>query len=119
MKKDEKETCMSSLDPAHIAHSIVVAGKNWAVKNAEASAMEETKKSFRAQIMSEYFEQANSMAKAEALADADERMMKFILEMVEKRKEANKAKVVHQTMLIKVDIMRSLESTKRAEMGIR
>jgi hypothetical protein len=53
------------------------------------------------------------------LAEADQEYMKHIADMVEARKKATKARVKYDAYKVQIELLRSAESTRRAEMGLR
>ena len=107
------------MDVDKIASELLKMGTEWADKEAAASALEESRKSVRAQIAVSYVAEGNSAAASELRAEAAPDYKAHITSMVNARKEANKAKVRFDVSKIKVDLYRSAEATRRAEANIR
>lgn len=110
---------MREIDPDKIVHRLQTLGRDWADKDAAASLLEENRKSIRSQLAVDYLREAGSASMAEKLAEADEMYREHIKVMVEARKQANIAKVNYDAGRVWVDLKRSLESTRRAEMTLR
>ena len=110
---------MEQQSPSEIASKLAEAGHEWADKEAAASLLEETRKSVRAQLACEYIEGAGSAAKAELLAEADQRYTEHLTAMVEARKQANVARVNYDSGKIWTEMVRTAEATKRAELQMR
>lgn len=106
-------------DPVYIGETIIERGLAWADADAAASLLEETKKPRLSQIMQRHLEAGSAANKAEALALASPEYGLHIHEMVTARQAANRAKVSWEGSKIMADLMRSAESTRRAEMGLR
>ena len=105
------------LNPNEIHARFVQLGEDWADKEAAANAYEETRRSVRAEIMRQSNEK--TIAAAEAFAEASIRYKEHIISMVEARRAANRAHVNFKAVNVWVELTRSVESTKRAEMQIR
>lgn len=95
---------------------MVKRGEAWAELNAAADLLEESRKSVRAQYAMEHMPTAKSLNKAELMAEADTRYQDHIKAMVEARKKANLAQVHYKASQVWADLLRSQESTRRAEM---
>jgi hypothetical protein len=106
-----------SIDPDEIHARIVKLGEAWADAESAASAYEETRRSVRAEIMRQSNEK--SMVAAEAFAEASIRYKEHIISMVEARRIANRAHVNYKAAQVWVDMCRSVESTRRAELNMR
>lgn len=107
---------MIDFDPDKITHRLIEAGEDWAEKDAAASLLEETKKTILAELM---LKAEGSAAAREMTALADPIYRIHVTNMVAARKEANKARVKWESGRAWVELRRSLESTRRAEMGMR
>jgi len=108
---------MQNIDPNTIYERFIVAGKKWAELDGIASKHEEMKKSFRSQLMNSFSEA--KINRAEMLAESSEEYCSYIEKMVESRTQANIAKAEFDAIKMWVDIVRTLESSKRAEMQLR
>ena len=108
---------MSELTPEKIAEELLKRGYDYADKEAAAHALEETKHTVLAECMADWPEDSN--AGAETKARRDPRYKSHLNNMVEARRQANKAKVSYDTMKAYEGLYRTRESTKRAEMQIR
>ena len=100
-------------------------GLEWAEKHEVASLLEETRKTLLAQIITEILAASRasgkkgvSFAQAETEALADVRYETHLREMTEARREANKAKVRHDTAGVRLEMLRSLMATQREEMRL-
>lgn len=109
----------NSQSPAEISNHIASAGHEWADKEAAASLFEETRRSVRAQIAIDNFKDAGSVSKAELIAEASKIYREHIKAMVNARKDANIAKVKYDSGKLWSDLVRTQESTRRAEMNLR
>jgi hypothetical protein len=106
-------------------HTIAELGFEWAEKHETASLLEETKKTLLAQIIAELISASRkdghkglSFAQAETEALGDVRYEAHLREMTEARKEANKARVRHETAGVRLEMLRSLMATQREEMRL-
>lgn len=116
MPRPDQETRVTHVDPREIHQRIVDHGEAWADADAAANLLEETKKTLLAQIMMESIG-GSSAAAAEKKATADQRYIDHINLMVEARRVANRAQVKYKTSLVWVELIRTRESTRRAEMN--
>lgn len=117
MAGPDREPSITHVDPREIHQRIIGHGEAWADADAAASLLEETKKTLLAQIMMESIG-GSSAAAAEKKAMSDPRYIEHINAMVEARRVANRAQVKYKTSLVWVELIRTRESTRRAEMGI-
>jgi hypothetical protein len=101
------------INPSEVHERFRLAGEVWADKESAASFLEETLKSVRSQIMSSLGDM--SVNKAEMLAQADKLYLDHIKAMVNARKEANISKVNYDAIKVWIELVRSLEASKRAE----
>jgi multidrug resistance efflux pump len=108
---------MNTIDPRELTERLRRAGEEWADLNAAAEVLEETKPILLAQIASTHAN-AGSMAKAEMLAKADPRYADHVGLMVSARKDANKARVKYDSGKAYVELVRSAEASRRAEMKL-
>jgi hypothetical protein len=106
-------------DINQIRQRLVDLGEEWADVSAAADLLEETRKSVRAQIALKYLPEAKTGNKAELMAEADSEYMTHIANMVDARRKANIAKVRYDASKTWCDMLRTQESTRRTEMGLR
>lgn len=107
------------LDAHNLAHELSERGLTWADANAAAEALEETKTVVLSQIAVEHIRKGESAAKAELFAKADASYRDHVESMVSARKAANRARVRFDTYKAFIELSRSQESSRRAEMGMR
>ena len=100
-------------DPTEIAERMRLAGEEWSDLDAAANMLEETRKSVLAELMNQA---EGSMAARESEALADPVYKLHITNMVTARKEANRARVKYDTAKAWVELVRTSEATKRAEL---
>lgn len=113
------------MDPNEEVGQVEELGIEWADKDAEASLLEETKKTLLAQLVREQVAGAKatggkpmSMAQAESLAMSDPRYEAHLKAMIEARREANRARVRYDSGKVKIELMRSLVAARREEMRL-
>lgn len=102
-----------------VAHNMALLGHEWADRECAASLLEETRKSVRAQLAVEFLKDAGSAAKAELMAEADDKYVDHLNKMVAARKAANIARVNFDAHKAWIELVRSAEASRRAEMNIR
>lgn len=105
------------MDVNDIYEKLVTAGEDWADKDAAASLKEETKKTLIAQLKT--VSKAGSDAAREMEALASEGFKEHVRDMIEARKQANKAKVGYDAIKIWIELYRTKSATERAEMMLR
>lgn len=105
--------------------SIERLGLQWADENQKASLLEETKKTFLAQITQELLSASRvkerksmSYAQAENEALSDVRYEAHIREMTEARRIANRTRVQHDTAKVRLEMIRTLMANRREEMKL-
>lgn len=106
-------------DPTEITTRLTTLGHDWADKEAAASVLEETRKSLRSQIALKFLAETGAANKAEMMAEATQEYIDHLKSMVEARRHANIADVNYSAARVWVDLLRTKEATKRAEMGMR
>lgn len=106
-----------AFDPAKMYEQIIAAGEAWADAEAAAALLEETRKTVLAKAMNDSGHA--SIAGKEMMALASDDYRKFVEGMVRARATANKARVRYDSAKVLVELRRSQESTKRAEMNLR
>lgn len=104
-------------DPNEIAERMRLAGEDWSDKDAAANLLEETKKSVLAELINNA--DGSSMAAKESQAQADPAYKLHLTNMVNARKEANRARVKYDSARAWVELIRTSEATRRTEMGSR
>lgn len=105
------------LNPQEVYEKYRLAGISWANLDGDASRLEEMRKSTRSQIMISFGDM--SVNKAEMLAEANQSYIDHVEKMVAARTAANIARAEWEAIKVWVDVTRSLESSRRAEMQIR
>lgn len=108
-----------SFDPHQLAEQMLNHGATWAEQNAAADLLEETRKTLRSQLATKFIPEVGSAVKAEMMAEASQEYIEHIRSMVEARRKANTARVQYDSDRAFIDLIRSQESTKRAEMAMR
>lgn len=105
---------LSDYEPGAIEHAIVTAGCEWADKRHAAMLLAETLKPLRAKLFLEA--QGKSVAEREHMALAHPDYTAHVKLMADADREEIKAKVRFEAKKAKLDAMRTLESTRRAEL---
>ena len=105
------------IDPTKLYQKLYDSGQEWADKDAAANLLEETKKSVLAQCMTRF--PGVSRAEAEQNGLASDVYQEHVRSMVTARQEANKARAQYDAIKIYVELVRTVESTRRAEMNLR
>lgn len=103
-------------DPNEITERMRLAGEEWADEEAAASLFEETRKSVLAELMNREEWKGMSMAAKESLALAEPAYRLHIANSVAARKKANMARVKYDTARAWIELIRTAEASKRAEM---
>lgn len=113
-------TARAFADAAHAATSrLIEVGEAWADQDAAASLLEELRKSVLGKLVLEFTAGGMPAGKAEHAAHDAQEYREHVAAMVEARRKATRARVRWDTGRAHVELMRSAESTKRAEMGMR
>jgi hypothetical protein len=113
------------IDPTKLYQKMYDAGADWSDKDAAANLLEETKKSVLADIMQEVAHRAAAAGESataaalERIALANAAYKEHVRAMVEARREANKARAQYDAIRTYIELVRTVESTKRAEMQMR
>lgn len=105
------------LNPDEIHERLRLAGEEWADKDAAANSLEETKPVVLAELTNQA--QGSSAAEKKSMALAEPAFKLHLTSMVVARKEANRARVRYDIAKIWADLVRTRETTKRAEMTQR
>lgn len=108
-----------NFDPHKLAEKLLEHGAAWADANCAADLLEETKKTLRSQIALKHIPEVGSVAKAEMIAEASVEYIDHIRDMVEARRKANKNRVQYDADKSFIEMIRSQESSRRAELMIR
>lgn len=105
--------------PLDLANKMVRLGEDWVDKNAAADLLEESRKSIRAKIALESLKEGGTLGKAELIAESSKEYQSHVEAMIIARKLSNIAKINLDAHRVLIDMTRTLESTKRAEMNLR
>lgn len=103
------------IDPTEAYNRLVSLGEAWADKQAAADLLSESRKSVRAQRALHYLPAAKSVGKAELMAEADTIYVDHVASMIEASRAANKARVNYGAAKTYLELSRTQESTRRAE----
>lgn len=98
---------------------LIEVGESWADLDAAASLLEELRKSVLGKLVLEFTASGMPAGKAEHAAYDATEYREHVASMVEARRKATRARVRWDTGRAHVELMRSAESTKRAEMNLR
>jgi len=101
-------------DPTEIAERMRLAGEEWSDLDAAANMLEETRKSVLAELVNQ--SKGGSIAAKESEALANPAYKLHLTNMVNARREANRARVKYDTSKMWVELVRTSEATKRAEL---
>ena len=104
------------MDANELFHKLTVAGNDWADKQAAYNILEDTKNAVLAQLMLK--SQATSVAAKEIEAKASKEFTEHVQNTQEAMKAALKAKVQYESIKIWIELRRSVEATRRAEMKL-
>ncbi len=99
------------LDNRPLSEMYAQAGEEWADLEAAASLKEETRSAFKAELIVRALASNSDLAhnKAETFVLASPEWREFVLDMVECRRKANRAKITREVVM-----MRSWEETNRS-----
>ena len=104
------------IHPHEAYERLTSAGDDWADTEAAASLLEETRKTLRATLMVGFIRSGSAIGKALEQAQATPEYLDHVKSMCDARRLANKAKVRWISAQTYVDLMRTAEATKRAEL---
>jgi len=115
-----------NFNPKELTDQVIALGEEWADKDSAASALEESKKSVLAKLVTEHLEKGRSgesprgisVSAAELKALGDPKYEVHVDLMVQARKEANKARVRYDMGKMQLELIRSLQATLRSEMNL-
>lgn len=105
-------------DPNEIAHDLAQKGFAWADADAAFKALDDVTKTVLSETMLEHLPKSKSVAEAETRARADRRYRDHLVAVAESRKHANRATVSYKTYQAWIELMRTAEANKRAEMRL-
>ena len=105
------------LDPDALYNQLVDLGETWADQDAAASALEEALRGVKA--LAFLSSDGKNVAEREAKMNSDPSVTEHIGYMVEARRVANRSRVRYDVGKVRVELIRTLESTRRAEMALR
>ena len=108
---------LSQYDPNELRQRLVDLGTAWAEANGAAELLEEGRKSVLAQYALKM--PGKSMAERESMALACDEYREYFRAMVSARTKANRAMVEYRAAQTWIEMVRTLESSRRAEMGMR
>jgi hypothetical protein len=106
-------------NPDRIFHEVSQAGEEWADKKAAYEALDDNTKSVLAEITGRYMDGKASKASAETLALASRDYREHLASVAKARSEFLRAQVKYDSLRMLVELRRSQESTRRAEMSLR
>lgn len=108
---------LSQYDPDALRQRLVDLGTAWAEANGAAELLEEARKS----VLAEYCQKMPGKSHSERLdaALACEPYREHFRAMVAARTKANRARVEYEAARTWIDMVRTLESSRRQEMGMR
>jgi len=104
------------VDANELYHKLTQAGDDWADKQAAYNVLDDTKNAVLAQLMLK--SNATSVAAKEIEAKASKEYTEHVKHTQEAMKLALKAKVNYESIKIWIDLKRSEEATRRAEMKL-
>jgi hypothetical protein len=102
--------------PEEAYHKMVEAGEKWADLNSAAEVLKSTRESLKSQLILDFLPPAKTIARATAMAEASQRYMDHLHAMAKAGKESNIAKVNYDALRVMIDLQRTAESTRRAEL---
>ncbi len=104
------------MDADKLFYKLTLAGDDWADKQAAYNILEDTKNAVLAKLMLK--SQATSVAAKEIEAKASSEFTEHVQTTQEAMKAALKAKVHYESIKTWIDLKRSEEATRRAEMKL-
>jgi hypothetical protein len=97
-------------------HQMQHLGSRWADLHAEAELLEESKKCVLASITLHFMNEGDNKSSGEAKAFAAPEYVEHVRKMVEARRKANQAKVEFEGIKTHMNLTRTYEASRRAEM---
>lgn len=107
------------LDPDRIYAEVSSAGEDWADKKAAYEALDDSTKSFLADIALGFMDGKTSKAESELRALASKGYREHLAEVKTARRAFLMAQVRYDSVKLLAELRRTQESTRRAEMGMR
>ena len=107
------------IDPTEIVERLRLRGEDWADKNAAAELLEETRKTFLAEVTAGHLRSGEGIGKAETLALTSPNYREHLEKMVEARRHANRARVAYDSGRVFAELLRTKAATERAQMDLR
>ena len=104
------------MDANELYHKLTQAGDDWADKQAAYNVLDDTKNAVLAQLTLK--SEAPSVAAREIEAKASKEYTDHVKKTQDAMKEALKAKVNYESIKIWIELKRSEEATRRAEMKL-
>ena len=108
----------TEFDPNRAYQQLIDKGSDWAEKNAKAQHWEEMRRPLRSQLVVGLLREGMAIGKAEHLAQAKEEYEEHIIQMVNARREANKARVDYDAAKVLAEMRRTEAANNRAEMKL-
>lgn len=114
---------LQDFDPNELVAAVEEVGLDWADANGAADLLEETRKTVLAQLQQEYQRAAAAdgkktlaMNQVEMMAQADPRYQAHLETMIKARTNANRLRVRYDSGRVKIELMRSVQATRREEL---
>lgn len=108
---------MIPFDPDKVAETLGKRGEAWADADAAYKALDEATKSVLSECMTDAGDV--SVAKAEMLGRSDPRYRAHLEAVDKARRAASRARVSYDTFQVWIELKRSENATRRAEMSLR
>ena len=105
-------------DPAKLHHRLLKVGTEAARARARHSTLERLRKQIRASEMVKYINLGNTVGKSEQLALLEPEYVEICEKCEAAEEEAGVAQVEYQAAQAYIEVWRTLEATKRAEMRL-
>ena len=99
-------------------HQMQHIGSRWADLHAEAELLEESKKCVLASITLHFMNEGDNKSAGEAKAFAAPEYVEHVRKMVEARRKANQAKIEFEGIKTHMNLTRTFESSRRAELNL-
>lgn len=106
-------------NPEHIYREVIAAGEEWADKKAGYEALDDNTKSVLADIALGYMDGKTSKAEGELRALSSKGYRDHLAEVKAARRAFLLAQVRYDSLKMLVELRRSQESSRRAEMNLR
>lgn len=106
-----------ALDPEVLFDELIQSGEDWATKDAAAELLTETRKPLLHKLGTESPERSESGK--ERAAYSHDSYREHVEKMVAARLTANLAKVRYSAIQVKIELLRTRETSRRAELNLR